>query len=177
MIALHPDEEVILEKHRFWLPIAIEGVTLLLVAAAPLAGFFLSEALPGQAQVLISQYKIPFLFLAAAWFLIIWTVFAVIWTNYYLDVLIITTKRVIDIEQITLFARDLAEARLENMQDVRVEVKGFLPSLLNFGNLFIQTAGEAKEFRVKNISDPHGVREIIARQHDRVLKNFAKAGG
>ena len=177
MITLHPGEEILLERRQYWLPIAIEGITLFIFGVAPLFAFFAVEAVPSSLQDFIRGYTLPFLFLAVLWLLVIWIIFAITWTNYYLDVLLITNKRVVDIQQLGLFARDLAELRLENIEDLRVEIIGFLPSLLRFGNIHIQTAGEHREFVVRNIRDPHGIRDLISRCHDEAMERKPVASG
>lgn len=166
MIELHPDETILLERRRFWLPLAIESASLFVAAVLPLFGVVFSSFFPPQLASLINAYRPFALFLATAWVFSTWIIFFVAWTNYYLDVLIVTTKRVVDIEQIGLFARDQAELRIENIQDIKIEVIGILASLLNFGNIHIQTAGVNKEFIIKNIHNPQGVKDVIMKQHD-----------
>lgn len=166
MIEFQPDEKVLLERRRYWLPFAAESASLCAAALLPFAAIVLSGSLPAEFASLVSAHQAFAFFLAAAWFLVFWTIFFVAWTNYYLDVLIVTTKRIVDIEQIGLFARDQAELRIENIQDIKVEIVGVLASLLRFGNIHIQTAGVSKEFIIKHIHNPHGVKDAIMKQHD-----------
>ncbi len=154
MIKLLAGETVVLELRRHWLPITLESLVILVAGFLPLALFFV--------QNLLSPNL--FLFFAVAWLQIFWLAFFVVWTNYYLDILVITNKRVIDIEQITLFNRDVAQLKLENIQDVRVQVEGFWSSILNFGDLYVQTAGESREFVIKSIPKPLVVQELILKQ-------------
>lgn len=167
MIELHPDETVVLHRRRFWLPIAAEAAATILVAAAPLTLInILPDVLPESAELIAVRFQVPLNFFAAIWALFAWMILAVNWTNYYLDVLIITTKRVLDIEQKGLFARDIAETRIENIQDTRVEVVGLLASLLDFGNLYVQTAAAQDQFVIRNIRHPNAVKDAIAREHE-----------
>jgi len=165
MITLHQDEKIILEKRAFWLPIAIQGTALFFLALAPFFAIFgFGEFMPQELREYVIQYRFPTLFSATMWGLIIWVIFAVRWTDYYLDVLLVTNKRIMDIEQIGLFSRDTIETRLENIQDIRVEVVGFLASVMDFGNLHLQTAGSTTEFVIKNIHRPHKTKDIISRE-------------
>jgi len=170
MISLHPDEAIVLRKRRYWLPIAVEGVLSFLVAILPIAALLFAHLLPENVGRIVSEYNAVLFFFATGWFFAVWILFFVAWTNYYLDVVLVTTRRLIDIEQIGLFARDLAELRLENIQDMRVEIVGIVASLLHFGNLHIQTAGASKEFVIRNIHDPHSVKEIISERCDDITK-------
>ena len=169
MIEFQSDEKVILERRRHWLPFVMEGVSLFVAGTLPFLTIIFSNFLPEALAVTVDTHQTLALFLATAWLLILWIIFFVAWTNYYLDVLIVTTKRVIDIEQTGLFARDQAEMRIENIQDIKVEIVGILASLLHFGNIHIQTAGVSKEFIIKNIRDPHSVKDAIMKQHDALL--------
>jgi len=82
------------------------------------------------------------------------------WMEYYLDVTIVTNLRVIDIEQLTLFRRNTSSADLDSIQDVRAEIEGFFGSYFNFGVVYIQTAGEAPNFILRNLPNP----SYVARQ-------------
>ncbi|MEK7507611.1 MAG: PH domain-containing protein [Patescibacteria group bacterium] len=165
MITLYPDEKIILERRRFWLPIALQGIVSFFIGLIPFLVIFGSkEMLPPQLQEFMQLYQIPALFFATVWTLIVWVLFFVRWTDYYLDVLLVTNKRVLDIEQLGLFSRDISEARLENIQDMRVEIPGFLATTMNFGNLHIQTAGASNEFTIENIPEPSKVKDAISHQ-------------
>lgn len=175
MITLHPGETIVFETRRHWLPIAVEGIVLLIFALIPLALLVLPHVFPPEIQAVVARSRDLFFFGVSAWILFLWVVFFIAWTNYYLDIFIITEKRIIDIEQIGLFSRDVAESRLENVEDIRVQITGVVPSLLDFGNLHIQTAGVQREFLVSDIPEPDRVRDIIAKQHDLATQNALRA--
>ena len=74
----------------------------------------------------------------------VWVLFFIKWTDYYLDVFILTDRRVIYITQKGLFSRRIATSRLDRVQDVSAEVTGMMPTFLNYGDVHVQTAGEEK---------------------------------
>lgn len=84
-------------------------------------------------------------------------------TDYYLDTWIVTTERIINIEQKGLFARVVSELHLNQIQDVTSETLGFLPTVLSYGDVFIQTAGTRERFNFKNIDNPEEVKKTISR--------------
>lgn len=106
------------------------------------------------------------LFVSGWWFLAIWIIFFIVWTDYYLDVWVITSKRIIDIEQRNLFSRSTSECRIEKIQDISVEVHGLLATFLHFGNVRVQTAGESENFILLNIPDPQAVKDIIFKEQE-----------
>lgn len=108
-------------------------------------------------------------FAASAWGLITWTKLLAIWTDYYLDVWFITNKRIIDVEQKGFFHREVSTFRMERIQDITVEIRGIIPTFLNFGDIHVQTAGQSQEFIIKGIPRPKYVKEVILRQADKVV--------
>jgi uncharacterized membrane protein YdbT with pleckstrin-like domain len=85
--------------------------------------------------------------------------------SYYLDVWIITTERIIDIEQHGLFHRAVSEIAVERVQNVTVETPGFLATMLGFGNVKIQTAGEG-EFTISSVTECERAQRLIL-EHSR----------
>ncbi|NJL97023.1 PH domain-containing protein [Candidatus Gracilibacteria bacterium] len=69
------------------------------------------------------------------------TVFVLIFHNYYLSLQIVTTERVIDIDQKGLFTREVNDMPLSNIEDISYKQSGVFGTLFNFGNVILQTAG------------------------------------
>lgn len=86
---------------------------------------------------------------------ILWYVFVEL-MNDELDLFIITNERIVDITQVSLLERKIADTPLEKIQDVAAECKGFLPTVLNFGTVRVQTAGKTSEFQMSLVPDPFG---------------------
>jgi len=175
MITLQENEKIVAEAHRHWFVIAIQGFYLFLFAVLPfvviswlIIVFPLTRSLATAEQ---NGVLFVVIFFLGAWLYLFWLAFVISWTNYYLDVLIVTNKRIIDIEQFGLFSRDQASLPIKNVQDIKVKVVGLIPELLKFGNLDIQTAGEAKEFEIRDLRDPEKVKNIINKAYFDQTKN------
>ena len=173
MIKLLENEKIVLMQRRHWFVMVIEGLPLFLIALIPLALVIILIILFPQTITFLVQYWEFTVFYSFSWLALLWMLFFIAWTNYYLDVLIVTNKRIIDIEQVSLFTRDIAELRLENIQDIKVEVVGLIQSFLKMGNLHIQTAGQNKEVFLKNIPQAYEVKNAISRCYDEILKDEA----
>ena len=93
-----------------------------------------------------------------------------IWVDNYLDVWTITDKRIINREQKGLFNRLVSELELYQIQDVAVEQKGFLKTILNYGDLYIQTAGTLERFIFKNIAQPVKISRLIQKLDENAKK-------
>jgi uncharacterized membrane protein YdbT with pleckstrin-like domain len=81
--------------------------------------------------------------------------------DYWLDVFILTDKRILDIDQKGLFNRTVSELRLYRTQDVTTEVKGFIHTIFDYGDVFIQTAGEKQRFVFEDVPHPNQVAKLI----------------
>ena len=171
MIKLNPDEKVVLELRRHWYYFVSEAAFIAFLAILPvISGAVLSWS---DLFELIDNSTSLFWFLTFSWYIFLWTMFFVIWTEYYLDVWVVTDKRIIDIEQFSLFSRDISEVRLDKVQDVTIEIKGLIPTFLGFGNIYIQTASEHREFAIRSIPDPHRAKDIIMQLVDKSLNKPA----
>lgn len=171
-INLEKDEYIIFEVRKHWFILLQSMFFSLLALLAPIFMYAIISALPIE---FISEHNpiILFLFLYSIWFLMVWIFIFVSWTNYYLDVWILTNKNLIDIEQIDIFHREIATMRLSKIQDVKSEVKGFVQTFFNFGSLTVQTSGLDKEFVIRGIENPNNVREQI----EKILTQFHDQDG
>ncbi len=87
-----------------------------------------------------------------------------------MDVWIVTDQRIIDIEQLNLFNRVVSEFRLDRVQDITIKVNGLIATLLGFGDIHVQTAGEMEKFLIKNAPKPYEVKDRIIKEHDRAIR-------
>jgi uncharacterized membrane protein YdbT with pleckstrin-like domain len=86
----------------------------------------------------IAGYDMIFFGLNAAMILY----FTLVFHNYYLSIQIVTNLRVIDIEQNGLFSRKANQLAVNNIENVTYRQEGLLASVLNFGDVIIETAGK-----------------------------------
>ncbi len=158
MLTLAPAEKILLTMRRHWI-----------VFVAPTLTFFLFLLIPPIAFVLARMY-LPFFsssgvepvadFFLALYFSGLLVYMLILWLKYYLDVWIITSERIIDIEQKTLFQREISEMTLDRIQNVTIEIPGFFATMMRFGNIKIQTAG-AGEFTVSDVTDFNRAKDLI----------------
>lgn len=81
--------------------------------------------------------------------------------TFHLDLWIVTNDRLLDMEQKSLFNRVISELDLYQIQDATSEVNGFFPSIFNYGNLSLQTAGAVDKFIFRSVANPNKLRELI----------------
>ena len=101
------------------------------------------------------------LFLLNTFLLFIWLYAFLVWVDYYFDVWIITSQRIVNIEQKGLFNREVSELQFSRIQDVTSVVDGFIPTILNFGDVYVQTAAEEERFVFRQIPDPYTIKDMV----------------
>jgi membrane protein YdbS with pleckstrin-like domain len=89
--------------------------------------------------------------------------FYTMFTTFYLDVSVITNDRIVDIEQLGLFANSTGELDLFRIQDVTSEVKGIFATLFDYGTVFITTASNNSNIILHNIHHPNNIRNALIR--------------
>lgn len=90
--------------------------------------------------------------------------------DYHLDIWIVTDQRILSIEQTGLFKRTISELNILKVQDVTSEINGKIETFLDFGNVYIQTAGQTERFIFEEVSHPAEVGKVILQVHDRAEK-------
>lgn len=158
MLSLSSSEKVLLVMRRHWFvligPIA---VFVFLLIAPPLALVALPAYYPKLADPVL---EVPANFLLAVYIAALLTYMLVAWLSYYLDVWIVTGERIIDVEQHGLFHREVSEIAMDRVQNVTVEIPGFIATALGFGTIRIQTAGLG-EFVITEVPHCDRAKEII----------------
>lgn len=166
MLDLDPNEQIILKVRRHKLALILESLFLAFFVILPPILYGVSEKL----VVIEGNDLALFLAVYSGILLLGWVIFFIIWTNYYLDVLLVTNKRIVDVEQKGFFHRELSTVRLDNVQDITVNIGGILATLLDFGTIRIQTAAEAREFIIKDVPKPNEVKSVIYDLHNKLLE-------
>lgn len=117
---------------------------IMLLAPLVLSFFPLLEALPGRFQGMT----------LVLWYLITTGFILEQFLSWYFHVFFITNRRVIDIDFLNLIYKSITSAKIQQIQDITVRVKGVIPSLFNYGNVYIQTAAATPEIRFDKVPQP-----------------------
>ena len=84
-----------------------------------------------------------------------------IFTRYFLNLWVVTNQRIVDMHQKSFFSREVSSLLLDRVQDVTVDTEGVLPSLLDIGDINVQTAGAVNRFSMCGLGHPSQLRDII----------------
>jgi len=161
-------EPVALFIRRHWFSFFTWGVLTLAMILAPIVAMASVIGIASFTNFSRTQQTVLILG-ASAYYLFVLAVFLVAWIDYYLDVTILTERRLIDIHQSGLFNHRVSEQSLLRVQDVSVRVKGPLQTFFRFGTVYVETAGEAPNFVMQNLPDPNRVANKIIELHNRLI--------
>lgn len=154
------NEKVVYVLHRDPITFVPQITLFLILAVIPvLAYFFLATYF---INILEGDISFPLLVLFTSIFYLSITLFLYSeFTVFYLDVSVVTTARIVEMEQLGLFSRTISELELFRIQDVTSEVNGIFPSIFHYGNVFVKTASENTNIIFHNIKNPENIREEL----------------
>ncbi|MDO8560910.1 MAG: PH domain-containing protein [bacterium] len=160
MITLAENERVLMIVRRHWFALARPTAFLFFLLIMPSLVFGFAGATAEKFVQPELQPVVNFIF--SLYVLGILLYGFILWADYYLDVWIITSKRLIDIQQKGLFNRSVSELGMDKVQDVTIKINGFVQTMLKFGNLEVQTASQST-FIIKDAPHLYEAKELILR--------------
>jgi uncharacterized membrane protein YdbT with pleckstrin-like domain len=161
---LEPGEFVVKIARKHWFIFLLELLPFAILALIPLALPSLI-VLAGSAFATYTDYidlsSTTVRIVLSVWWLLLWCGAFKRFTDYYLDAWVITNQRIVDINQKGFFHRSVSSLLLNRVQDVTVSAQGILVSLLNIGDINVQTAGTIERFSMCGVPHPSKLRDII----------------
>ncbi len=137
-----------------WIAIAIALVFLPIVLGAFLSNASFSFLSTPQ----IIHFTIVFVLF---YYLIVFSYVFLSFLGWFYNVFIVTTERILDIDYSDIVVHNMAETKLSHIEDVKYTQSGFIPSFINYGDLFAQTAGTEENFEALSIPKPRQATDII----------------
>jgi hypothetical protein len=161
---LQDSEQVMALVRRHWIHLWPKSLLYVLYALVPLIIISLLLAWADQYEGIAARI---FWIVAAVW-LFYWVVRILLnWYRYHNDIWVITNQRIVDSIKASPFSHRLSTADLVNVQDMTVERKGILQTMLNYGNIVCETASDGGEFVLAGIPRPQDVQLMVDRERDR----------
>lgn len=173
------DEDIILLVREDLIVIVIKGILLYLLFFVML---ILRAVVSGFADLLSISIFDTLLYSLG---LLLSLIFLIIFHNYYLSLQIITSERIIDIDQTSLFRREVSSTPIGRIEDVTHRKKNLATLIFNFGDVIVQTAGRSGfeapggigGFVFKNVPNPAEIAHLIdtLMQKDRLESGMERA--
>ncbi|MBI4096782.1 MAG: hypothetical protein HY425_03650 [Candidatus Levybacteria bacterium] len=155
-----PDEKIILLlRAHFITNIAWIIVSLVLIILPVIILFFLPRL---GVNFLSSSQAIRFTGIYVLFYsLIVFSYILINFLHWFYNVFLVTTQRVVDIDYSDIVVHNIAVTNLEHIEDVNYTQSGFIPTIFNYGSLFVQTAGNERNFEALSIPRPREATHII----------------
>jgi membrane protein YdbS with pleckstrin-like domain len=148
-----PEEKVVLmvRKHPItnlkW--ISISFIMLLAPAFISVLTFF---------EALSFGYQVVFILV---WYLVTFSFIFEEFLRWFFQVNIITDERIIEVDFVNIFYREITDANIDHIEDVTVEVGGGLRTYLHYGDVVIQTASQVPRIQFEAVPNPDRVAKVL----------------
>lgn len=160
LIKQKPYEKIVHLIRRHWVTYIPTVLLFVVLALVPIAvSFILNQTSP--ALLTEPHSRAFFMLLFSVYELSVALFFYASFIMYYLDVLIITNDRLVQVQQRNLFSRSISELDLFKIQDSTSDVHGVVATVFGYGHLQIQTAGEQKNFSFAAVPQVHAIRREL----------------
>jgi len=166
---LDPNEQIIRKVNRHWidlLPVAVSTTVLLIIVVV---GGYAYGMYGSSVSGIPSSLVVFGLFIILA---VAFLIFAVGVFVYRQNYLVLTNLHLIQVEQKGLFNRAVAQLSLARVQDVTGRRTGLLATMLNFGNVEVQSAGETDKFTFRNAPAPQQLADQCLEAHEAFSREF-----
>ena len=169
---LYEDEEIRYVLRRHWLAFApniliVSGMLILFFVGLIIASIFLNSSGVDSANISENLGRGILIIFSSIYLLSTIGYFFIGWLDYYMDIFILTNKRIIRLEQMVLFGQRVSETSFQHIQDVSSKVQGLLQTFFGVGTVFVETAGERENFSFTNMKDPGLIAAwILEAQHN-----------
>lgn len=153
-----PGETILLFLRSHWITNLPWIIATILLLITPL---FL---IPLFTDIQLFPFVIPqnyITFLTLLWYMATFSFALVEFLLWYFTISLVTTERIVDIDLKNLLLKDISETRISKIEDVTAQTGGFIRSLFDFGDVYIQTAGSAVNFEFLGVPHPQDVVRII----------------
>ncbi len=152
-VAKDPSEKIVLLLRRHpltnfgWLALCL----ILLLAPVALAYFPVLSFLPEKFR-LVS---------VLIWYAITVAYGLESFLDWFFNVCIVTDETVFDVDFTNLIYREISETDLDHIQDVTVIMGGVIRTMFDYGDVYIQTAGEVPRIEFEGVPHPDKVAKIL----------------
>ena len=155
------EEEVLLVVHKHWVGF-IPDVAVVAVPALLLIAFWALSGAGGESVV-----HVMFTLLLPLGLLMVWNIIAILWTNYFLDMVVVTDRRLFHASQFNLAHREVHEWDIHDVRHVGVRITNVLESFFNYGALEFDMKGSREPVVFERVPNPEYISAVILKQDDR----------
>lgn len=175
-LQLHAGEQVLLKLRKH--PLVLIGKLIpyaildYLPYLLPAIGRFLDATSTSSAidYAATFSFQNPWVaFVVGIYWLFLWMAMFGTYTEYFLDQWIVTSERIIEIDQKGFWSREVSSLFLDRIQNVETKIDGFFNTIFGFGEVSVESAGaEVNRIHMTGLARPEHVRDLILKEHARM---------
>jgi uncharacterized membrane protein YdbT with pleckstrin-like domain len=91
---------------------------------------------------------------------------------YTSNVILVSTDKLAQVLNPSLFNRKISQLNINDVQDVTVTQRGILPRIFNYGTMVVETAGEQQNYTFSLIPDPYAAAKDIIAAHEQNIHQY-----
>lgn len=95
------------------------------------------------------------------YYLLVFSFVFINFLHWFYNVFIVSSERIVDIDYSDIVIHNIAVTTLSHVEDVNYTQSGFIPTFFHYGNLFVQTAGNERNFEALSVPKPREATHII----------------
>lgn len=164
-----PNENVLVILRRHWIVWFRYIAQLVFFNLVPLAIALVLYFFADWSPTPEGPLYVGLILLLSVYYLGAWLMYFHVFIDYRLDSWILTDQRIVNVEQQGMFDRVISELSITKVQDVTSEVHGHMQTFLDYGNVYVQTAGEQQRFVFLNVPHPEEVSRLVVKVNDAAL--------
>lgn len=159
-----PNEKIILAVREHWFLIFSKIFIILVLSLLP----WLVRLLLFNTNILELTATVDEIFtvFSQLYYLGLLVTLFVVYALYYLNLHIVSADRIVDIDQVGLLFHQVSELNIETIEDVTSQTKGLIGNVLDYGTVFIQTAGATERFQFDNVANPARIASVVLQLYE-----------
>src|SRR5258708_6865404 len=166
------NEKIYLVIRQHWMILALKILAWLLFAVILIISDWAIKTYAP--NLLISPYAEIITLIKSVYLMFLILGLFLLWIMYYLNVMIVTNERVVDITQNSLISHKVSELNLNRTQDVTAETEGILETFFDFVTVYLQDAAISERFIFYNVPNPGRVKKLIMNLKKKIKKKKKK---
>ncbi len=104
------------------------------------------------------NFKVAFI---VGWYMLLLSFILESFLIWFFNVFIVTDERIIDVDFLNLIFKNITSAKIDNIEDITAETGGILGSVVDYGTVYVQTAGEKPQIEFEDVPHPAKVVAIL----------------
>lgn len=164
-----PNEKILILVREHWFRLFFKVFTITILSLLPLAFRLLLVDTNILSRSVTANLIVSVI--SSVYYLVLFVALFVVFVLYYLNLHIVSEERIVDIDQIGLLSHEVSELNIKTVEDVTSQTKGLFGNLLNYGTVYVQTAGAVERFEFDNVPNPERIATTILALYEKRTGN------